>query len=79
MALSHHQFCFQKSSHHAEIQLNNQWSASWTQGSRGTQGYADSLSYPAGREQLLCEGTVEAIKSGLAIAIVGQCPRLIVQ
>lgn len=43
------------------------------------QGYADSLSYPAGREQLLCEGTVEGVESGLAIAVVGQRPCFVVQ
>lgn len=47
--------------------------------SHGAQGDADSLSYPAGREQLLCEGTVEGVQSGLAVSIVGQRPRLVVQ
>lgn len=47
--------------------------------SHGAQGDADSLSYPAGREQLLCEGTVEGVESGLAVSIVGQRPRLVVQ
>lgn len=50
-----------------------------SQSSFGAQGYTDSLSYPAGREQLLCEGTVEGVESGLAIAVVGQRPCFIVQ
>lgn len=50
-----------------------------TQSSFGAKGYADSLSYPAGREQLLCEGTVEGVESGLASAVVGQCPCFVVQ
>lgn len=50
-----------------------------SQSSFGAQGYADSLSYPTGREQLLCEGTVEGVELDLAIAVVGQCPCFVVQ
>lgn len=40
---------------------------------------ADTLSYPACREQLMAEGTVESVESGLPVAIVGECPCFIVQ
>lgn len=50
-----------------------------SQSSFGAQGYANSLSYPAGREQLLCESTVEGVESGLAIAVEGQRPCFVVQ
>lgn len=53
------------------------WCAS--QSSHGAKGDADSLSYPAGREQLLCEGTMEGVESALAVAVVGQRPCLVVQ
>lgn len=82
----HHQFCFQKSSHCAEFQMNNQgvlpggyMMMLHSVSSFGAQGYANSLSYPAGREQLLCEGTVEGVDLGLAIAVVGQRPCFVVQ
>lgn len=47
--------------------------------SHGAEGDADSFSYPAGREQLLGEGTVEGMQAGLALSVVGQRPRLVVQ
>lgn len=50
-----------------------------SQSSHGAEGDADSFSYPAGWEQLLGEGTVEGVEAGLALSVVGQRPRLVVQ
>lgn len=43
------------------------------------EGDAHSLTNPAGWEQLLGEGAVKGMQAGLAVPIVGQSPRLIVQ
>lgn len=53
---------------------SSQWSLSC-----GAEGDADPLSDPAGREQLLGEGTVEGVEPGLPVSVVGECPRLVVQ
>lgn len=47
--------------------------------SHGAQGDADSLTYPAGGEELLREGTVEGVQLRLALSVVGERPRLVVQ
>lgn len=43
------------------------------------EGDADPLSYPAGRKQLLGEGTVEGVQPGLPVSVVGKRTRLVVQ
>lgn len=45
----------------------------------GAEGDADPLSYPAGGEQLLGEGTVEGVEPGLPVSVVGERPGLVVQ
>lgn len=45
----------------------------------GAEGDADPLSYPAGGEQLLGEGTVEGVEPGLPVPVVGERPRFVVQ
>lgn len=47
--------------------------------SRGAECDADPLSDPAGGEEFLSEGTVEGVQPRLAVAIVGECPGLVVQ
>ena len=55
------------------------WRVGAVGGLGGAERDADSLPYPAGGEELLGESAVEGVQPGLAVAVVGERARLVVQ